>query len=81
MIESNILYELKGILVSAGHVENYITAARGKPNLVRVCFEERPYLTGPLMLIGKCASILISFITFNWKIEILWRRKENKNQG
>jgi hypothetical protein len=28
MIESNILYELKGILVSAGHVENYITAAR-----------------------------------------------------
>jgi hypothetical protein len=52
-----------------------------KPNLVRVCFEERPYLTGPLMLIGKCASILISFITFNWKIEILWRRKENKNQG
>jgi hypothetical protein len=41
MIESNILYELKGILVSAGH-DNYITAARGKPNLVRVCFEERP---------------------------------------
>jgi hypothetical protein len=23
-------------------------------------------------------SILISFITFNWKIEILWRRKKNK---
>jgi hypothetical protein len=30
------------------------------------------------MLIGKCASILISFITFNWKIEILWRRKKIK---
>jgi hypothetical protein len=54
MIESIILYELKGILVR--DMLRTTLLQRKKQNLVRVCFEERPYLTEPLMLIGKCAS-------------------------
>jgi hypothetical protein len=39
-------------------------------------FEEIHPLIVSLMLRGKCASILISIITFNKEKEILWKIKE-----